>query len=87
MNSGKVFLVILSVVYVAAIFISYYKSKRFMTALLITTLQGLCALFAVNLIGKYISVHIPINTYTLGLSSVGGVSGVIMVLLCDIFLH
>jgi pro-sigmaK processing inhibitor BofA len=49
-------------------------------------MQGICALFAVNFIGKFIDVHIPVNYWTLGLSSVGGVSGVILMLLCDIFI-
>lgn len=86
MTSAKIFLGVLLTIYLIVIFIAYYKSKRFFTALLFTALQGICALFAVNLIGKYITVHIPVNIWTLGISSVGGVSGVIMLLLCDIFI-
>ena len=86
MTSARIFLGIIFSVYIIIIFITFYKSKRFFTALLLTTLQGVCALFAINLLGKYISVHIPINYWTLGVSSVGGISGVIMLLLCDIFL-
>lgn len=86
MNSAKVLLGILLATYLTVIFITYFKSKRFFTALLFTALQGICALFAVNLIGKYITVHIPVNTWTLGISSVGGISGVIMLLLCDVFM-
>lgn len=86
MNSGKIFLGVLFVIYLIVIFTAYFKSKRFFTALIFTALQGICALFAVNLIGKYIAIHIPVNTWTLGVSSLGGVSGVIMLLLCDIFM-
>ena len=86
MNSGKILLGVFLAIYLVVIFIAYFKSKRFFTALLFTALQGICALFAVNLIGKYIAVHIPINSWTLGISSIGGVSGVIMLLLCDIFM-
>lgn len=86
MNSGKILLGVFFVIYLVIIFIAYFKSKRFFTALLFTALQGICALFAVNLIGKYITVHIPVNSWTLGISSIGGVSGVIMLLLCDIFI-
>ncbi len=86
MQSANVFLGILFSVYTIIIFISYIKSKRFFTALILTAMQGVCALFAVNFIGKFIEVHIPVNYYTLGLSSVGGVSGVILLLLCDIFM-
>ncbi|MBR5544986.1 MAG: pro-sigmaK processing inhibitor BofA family protein [Clostridia bacterium] len=87
MNSGKILLGVLLAIYIIVIFIAYFKSKRFFTALLFTALQGICALFAVNLIGKYITIHIPINAWTIGLSSLGGVSGVIMLLLCDIFMY
>lgn len=86
MNSGKILLGIFLAIYLIVIFVAYFKSKRFFTALLFTTLQGICALFAVNLMGKYITVHIPVNYWTLGISSIGGVSGVIMLLLCDIFM-
>ncbi len=86
MNSGKILLGVLFAIYLITIFIAFFKSKKFIVALLITALQGICALFAVNLLGKYISVHIPVNYWTLGISSVGGISGVIILLLCDIFM-
>ena len=84
--SANVFLGIFFSIYLIVIFISYIKSKRFFTALFLTAMQGICALFAVNFIGKFIDVHIPVNYYTIGISSIGGVSGVILMLLCDIFL-
>ena len=86
MISAKFVLGFLLAIYIFIIFIAYFKSKRFFSALLFTALQGICALFAVNLIGKYITIHIPVNAWTLGISSIGGVSGVIMLLLCDIFM-
>ena len=86
MNSGKILLGIFLAIYLIVIFIAYFKSKRFFTALLFTALQGVCAIFAVNLIGKYITVHIPVNAWTLSISSIGGITGVIMLLLCDIFM-
>ncbi|MBR5202413.1 MAG: pro-sigmaK processing inhibitor BofA family protein [Clostridia bacterium] len=84
---AKLILGTLLATYLSIIFITYFKSKRFFTALLFTALQGVCALFAVNLIGKYITIHIPVNAWTLGISSIGGVSGVIMLLLCDTFMY
>ena len=86
MTSAKIFLGLLFGAYMIIMLITFYKSKRFFTALFLTFLQGICALFAVNLIGKYISVHIPINYLTLSLSSFTGIAGVIMLLLCEIFL-
>ena len=86
MNSGKIILTVCLVIYIVLNFIAFFKSKKFFSALILTALQGICALFAVSWIGKYIPVHIPINYWTLGISSLGGVSGVIMLLLCDIFM-
>lgn len=86
MQSVKIFLGIIFAIYVLIIFITMIKTKRFFTALFLTVLQGICALFAVNLLGQYISIHIPINGWTLGVSSIGGISGVIMMLLCDGFI-
>ena len=86
MNSGKILLGVFLAIYLVVIFVAYFKSKRFFTALLFTALQGICAIFAVNLLGKYIYVHIPVNYWTLGISSIGGVSGVIMLLLCNVFM-
>lgn len=84
--SAKIFLGCIFAFYVIVIVISFIKSKRFFTAFLLTAFQGVCSLFAVNLVGQYIAVHIPVNAWTLGVSSVGGVSGVIMMVLCDGFM-
>ncbi len=86
MQSAKVFLGIMFSIYILFIFISLIKSKRFFTSLFLTVLQGVCSLFAVNLLGQYFSVHIPVNGWTIGVSSIGGISGVIMMLLCDGFM-
>ena len=86
METAKVFLIFLFLLYILVIVITMIKTKRFFTALLLSLLQGLCALFAINLLGKYIAVHLPINEWTITLSSIGGISGVIMMLLCDIFM-
>ena len=86
MSSAKVFLVILFSFYILIILVAHVKSKKFLISVFLTTLQGLCSLFAVNLLGQYISVHIPINGWTIGISSSGGIGGVIMLLLCDVFM-
>lgn len=66
--------------------LTFLKTKKFITALILSAMQGICALFAINLLGQYISVHIPINGWTIGISSSGGIGGVIMLLLCDVFM-
>ncbi len=83
MQSAKIFLGIIFAIYTIIILITMYRSKRFFTALFLNILQGVCGLFSVNLLGQYIAIHIPVNGWTIGVSSVGGLSGVIMMLLCD----
>lgn len=85
MQYAKIFLGIIISIYCLIIFITMLKSKRFTKTLFLSILQGICSLFAVNLLGQYISVHIPINCWTLGISSIGGLPSVIMILLCDVF--
>lgn len=86
MKSAEAFICFLFLIYISVVLFSYYKSKKFFIYLLSTVLQGICALFAVNLVGKFISVHIPVNYFTVGVSAFGGTSGVILLLLCDIFM-
>ncbi len=86
MESAKILLGIIFFIYTLIILITMIKSKHFFATLFLTIIQGICALFAVNLLGQYILIHIPVNGWTLGISSIGGVSGVMMMLLCDIFL-
>lgn len=86
MESAKILLGIIFFTYALIILITMIKSKHFFTTLFLTIIQGICALFAVNLLGQYILIHIPVNGWTLGISSIGGISGVMMMLLCDIFL-
>lgn len=86
MQSAKVFLSIVFSIYLVIIFIVFLKSKRFFSSLFLTVLSGICALFAVNIAGNFLSVHIPVNAYTLTLSSAGGIPAVILLLLCDVFM-
>lgn len=86
MTFAKIFLGITFLVYLIIILFAYIRTKKFFSTFILIALQGICTLFAVNLLGQYISVHIPVNGWTVGISSVGGVSGVIMMLLCDTFI-
>ena len=86
MQSAKIFLGIIFVTYSIIILMTMLRKKRFFTTVFLNILQGTCGLFAVNLLGQYIAIHIPINGWTIGVSSVGGLSGVIMLLLCDGFI-
>ncbi len=83
MQSAKIFLGIIFVTYTIIVLIAMIKTKRFFITMFLNVLQGICGLFAVNLLGQYIAIHIPVNGWTIGVSSIGGLSGVIMMLLCD----
>lgn len=61
----------------------YYKSHRLGRGLFWTAAQGICAFFAVNLIGSFFSVHINCNPFSLLVSLFGGTPGVIFLLLMN----
>lgn len=84
MNFGKaVLLILFSVLFLiqTAVLI---KNKKLISGILLTVIQGICALFAVNLIGSFIDVRIPVNFWTLSTSGLFGISGVIILLITDI---
>ena len=84
MNSGKaVLLILFSVLFLiqTAVLI---KNKKLISGILLIVIQGICALFAVNLIGSFIDVRIPVNFWTLSTSGLFGISGVIILLITDI---
>jgi inhibitor of the pro-sigma K processing machinery len=86
MQSAKIFLASLFFMYLIILCFAYYKSKKFFYYLFITALQGICALFAINFIGSFIEIKIPINVISIFISSFNGISGIIMLLLIEIFL-
>lgn len=86
MTFAKLFLISIFSIYVTTMLLTFLKTKKFITTLILSAMQGICALFAINLLGQYISVHIPINGWTIGISSSGGIGGVIMLLFCDVFM-
>lgn len=67
------------------ILITMYKSGHIIKSALLSVLQGASALFAVNFIGGFISVHLPLNIFSVTASSVGGLPGVIFLLVYDLF--
>ncbi len=62
-----------------------YKSGHMIKSLFFSLLQGGSALFAVNLIGEFISIHLPLNLFTSICCTVGGIPGVIFLTLYDLF--
>ena len=58
-------------------------SGRFFSSVFLTALQGVAALFAVNLAGSFFGLHVNINPFSLGVGGVFGTAGVILLLLFE----
>lgn len=56
------------------------KSRHFFKALFLSVLQGVSALFAVNLLTAFTGVALSVNAITLAISAVAGIPGVILLL-------
>lgn len=52
------------------------KSKKPLLMLVFNALSGIFAMVIINLTAKYTGCHIPVNYYTVGISSVLGMPGV-----------
>lgn len=77
------FKVIIAVSALVIIF-AMIKTHHVVKALLFSAIHGLAALFAVNLIGNFIGVHIPINFFSLAVLAAGGVHGAVFLLISEI---
>ncbi len=56
-------------------------SRKFFRTLLLSALQGIAAFFAVNFIGSFFGISLPLNIPSLALSALGGIPGVVLLLL------
>lgn len=70
-----------------AILLAMLRSKRFFTALILTALEGVAALFAADFIGSFIGVNLPVNGYTAAFCALGGIPAVIFLLIADVILR
>ena len=59
-------------------------SKNSIRSIFLCALQGLCSLFAVNLIGLTMDVSLAVNWFSLGVSALLGTPGVITMLLFNL---
>ena len=62
------------------------RSGHALKALLTSVLQGVAALFAVNVLGTLTGVTLAVNWWTLGISSLGGTAGVVFLLVLNVIL-
>lgn len=56
------------------------KSKHFFKSLFLTAFSGLGCLFAVHLLSHFTALTLPVNTFTLAVSALSGIPGVIALL-------
>lgn len=68
------------------ILIIMFRSKHFVRSFILSAVQGIAALFAVNLLSAATGFDLAVNPITLGISAVGGTAGVVMLLLSRIFI-
>ena len=74
------FIMILSAIIIV---ISFVKSHHFFKSVFLSSVYGMIALFAVNFVGGFISLHLNINVFSLLVSSFGGLPGVIFLVAAD----
>ncbi len=63
------------------VLIAMIRSGRFVSALLLTIVQGAAAFFAANFVGEFFGVSLPLNLPSLAVAALGGTPGVILLLL------
>lgn len=65
------------------LFIVMFKSHKFFKCLFSSSLQGIAAMFAVNVLGMVTGFHIAVNWYTILFSLIFGTPGVIALTMAD----
>lgn len=60
------------------------KTRRFFRSLIMSAMQGITALFAVNLIGGFTGLHLSVNLFSFLISCVSGLPGVIFLIVTDL---
>lgn len=76
--------VVIMVSCAAFVFLSMLRTHHLFRCILLSVFQGVTALFAVNFLGEFINVHLPVNWFSVGVGAVGGLPGIIFLLICDI---
>ncbi len=66
------------------VIVTAVKTKRFFSSVLLSALQGVAAMFAVNALGLVTGLHLSLNGYTLAASVIGGTPAVIGMIITEI---
>lgn len=69
---------ILSVIIILAV---SFKSKHFLKSVFLTAFSGLGGLFAVHVLSWFTPLSLPVNLFTVAVSALSGIPGVIGLLL------
>lgn len=78
------FMVLFSVL--GAIIIIYTIKKLQFRYILMSALSGLAALFAADFVCSFFDMNIPLNVFSMSVSAVGGIPGVILLNLLNVLL-
>ena len=79
------YILIVSLCAVVVLF-TMIKTHHFFKSFMLSFLQGIAALFAVNLIGDFLNVHIALNIFSISVGVLGGLPGIIFLLVSNIFM-
>ena len=83
-NNKTVFgIIILSLIIILIVMV---RSKHFFKCFLLSSVSGIAALFAVNLLKEITGFEIGVNPVTLCFSAIGGSPAVILMLISRVFL-
>lgn len=81
MAEWSVWIILASIFFTLVIIQLLVRSKKPIRKAISGILTGLFSLFAVNLLGIFTNVTLPISLLSLGISAVAGIPGVTMLLL------
>ena len=81
MTEWSVWIILASIFFTLVIIQLLIRSKKPIRKAVSGILTGLFSLFAVNLLGIFTNVTLPISLLSLGISAVAGIPGVTMLLL------
>ena len=80
----KIVAIILLVAAVIFILWGMLKTRRPLSALLLSAASGIAALFAVNLLGSVVPIDLPVNWVSIATGSLAGVPGVVGLLVLQV---
>ena len=66
------------------IVVSAFRTKRFFSCVILSALQGIAAMFAVNALGMVTGLHLSLNSYTIAASVIGGTPAIIGMIVTEI---